>query len=165
MHTSTPTASPAPQKLSATQKQQISADLNAALAHYVDEWHQGQQILGTTQYADANAGLQAFSDPNSAASRFSAWRTSTEIEQDVTTYINAYDHAAALYSADNTPQDLSNYELDMGTLQADISTWVQDAVGWQIQTTDSVTMTQDVQTIKKDMGQVQADITATIAAS
>jgi hypothetical protein len=163
--TSKPTSTPSTHKLSASQKQQVSADLNAGLAHYVDAWHQGQQILGTTQYVDANAGLSAMDDPNSAASKFSAWRKTSGIEQDVNTYLNAFKSADAFYSADTEPQAISSYEDDMGALQADISTWVTDAVGWQIHTTDNPTMTQDVKTINTDISQVQADITATIAAS
>jgi hypothetical protein len=163
--TSKPTTAPSTNKLSASQKQQVSADLNAGLAHYVDTWHQGQQILGTTQYADANAGLNAMSDPNSAASKFSAWRKTSGIEQDINTYLNAFNSADAFYSADTEPQAISSYRDDMGTLQADISTWVTDAVGWQIHTTDNATMAQDVQTINTDISQVQSDIAATLAAS
>lgn len=162
---SAPAATPSSEKLSASQKQQVLSDLNSGLSYYVNTWHQGQQILGTTQYTDASAGLAAMSDPNSAASRFSAWRQSTKIEQDVSTYIDAYNKSDAFYNAGNEPQALSDYLNDMGTLQADISQWVTDAVGWQIQTTDNATMAQDVQTINTDIAQVQSDITATMAAS
>lgn len=148
------------QKLTADQKQQVSADLNNGLTHYVDTWHQGEQILGTTQYADANAGLVAMDDPNSAAAKFSTWRQSSKIEQDVTTYLNAFKSADAFYNAANEPDAISSYRDDLGTLQADISTWVSDAVGWQIQTTSNATMAKDVQTIN----QVKSDITATLAA-
>ena len=153
------------QKLTADQKQQVSADLNNGLTHYVDTWHQGEQILGTTQYADANAGLVAMDDPNSAAAKFSAWRQSSSIEGDVTTYLTAFKSADAFYNADNEPQAISSYRDDLGTLQADISTWVNDAVGWQIQTTSSATMAKDVQTINNDINQVKSDMQATLAAS
>ena len=153
-----------PQKLTAEQKQQVSTDLNNGLAHYVDTWHQGEQVLGTTQYADSNAGLAAMDDPNSAAAKFSAWRQSSNIERDVTTYLNAFKSADHFYTAANEPQAISSYQDDMGTLQADISTWVTDAVGWQIQTTSNATMTKDVQTINNDINQVKSDIKATLAA-
>lgn len=153
-----------PQKLTADQKQQVSADLNNGLTHYVDTWHQGEQLLGTTQYADANAGLTAMDDPNSAAAKFSAWRQSSNIERDVTTYQNAFKSADDFYTAANEPQAISNYRDDLGTLQTDISTWISDAVGWQIQTTSNATMTKDVQTINNDINQVKSDIKATLAA-
>jgi hypothetical protein len=153
------------QKLTADRKQQVSADLNNGLTHYVDTWHQGEQILGTTQYADANAGLAAMDDPNSAAAKFSAWRQSSNIETDVTAYLNAFKSADAFYNADNEPQAIASYRDDLGTLQADISTWVTDAVGWQIQTTSNATMTKDVQTINNDISQVKSDIQATLAAT
>ena len=156
---------PTVHKISASQKQQVSSDLKTGLAHYVDTWHQGQQILGTTQYADGSAGLVAMEDPNSAAARFSAWRKSSGIEQDVTTYLNAFSSADAFYNSDNEPSAISSYRDDMSTLQADIATWVQDAVGWQISTIDDAKMAQDVQTINNDINQVNTDITATIAGS
>src|SRR5260370_18679232 len=134
-----------PQKLTVEQKQQVSTDLNNELATYVDPWHQGEQVLGTTQYADSNAGLAAMDDPNSAAAKFSAWRQSSNIERDVTTYQNAFKSADNFYTAANEPQAISSYQDDIGTLQADISTWVTDTVGWQIQTTSNATMTKDVQ--------------------
>lgn len=158
------TLNPQPQKLTADQKQQVSTDLNNGLAHYVDTWHQGEQILGTTQYADANAGLAAIDDPNTAAAKFSVWRQYTKIEQDVTTYLNAFKSADAFYNATNEPDAISNYRDDLGTLQADISKWVSDAVGWQIQTTNNATMAKDVQTINNDISQVKSDITTTLAA-
>lgn len=163
--TQSPQSSSQSQKLTADQKQQVSADLNNGLAHYVDTWHQGEQILGTTQYADANAGLAAMDDPTSAAAKFSAWRQSSDIETDVTTYLNAFKSADAFYNADNEPQAIASYRDDLGTLQADISTWVNDAVGWQIQTTSNATMTKDVQTINSDISQVKSDIQATLAAT
>lgn len=163
--TNSPAATSSAQKLTATQKQQVSADLNGGLSHYVDTWHQGQQILGTTQYPNADAGLAAMSDPNSPAAQFAAWRKSSGIEQDVNTYINAFNSADAFYNADNEPQAITSYRDDMSTLQADLAQWVQDAAGWQIQTTSDAKMAQDVQTINTDISQAQTDILATLAAS
>src|SRR5258708_20496535 len=152
-----------PQKLTVEQKQQVSTDLNNGLAHYVDTWHQGEQVLGTTQYADSNAGLAAMDDPNSAAAKFSAWRQSSNIERDVTTYQNAFKSADNFYTAANELQATSSYTDDIRTLQPDISTWVTDAVGWQIQTTSNATITKDVQPINNNINQVKSDITTTLA--
>jgi len=59
--------------------------LTTATDHYAQVFAQGQQIVDTTQYSDGNAGLDALQDPNSAASKLSAWRQSSRIEQDVMT--------------------------------------------------------------------------------
>jgi hypothetical protein len=150
--------------LSAAQKQQVTAILQAGLAHYVAAWQQGQRVLGSTQYADGDAGLTAMDDPNSAAARFSAWRHSSGVEQDVTAYQDAFKQADAFFNADNEPTAIGNWRDDVGTLQTDITTWVSDAVNWQVRGKTDAQMAQDVGTINSDIAKVTADATATVAA-
>ena len=71
---STQLAMPSVPKLSAADKAAVRSIFLGSVNHYASLLAQGQQILGTTQYPNAQAGLAAFSDPNSAASRFSAYQ-------------------------------------------------------------------------------------------
>jgi hypothetical protein len=152
-------------KISAAQKQRVSAILGRGLAHYVNTWNQGQQILGSTQYADGSAGVAAFNDPTSAASRFSAWRQSSGVEQDVATYLNAFKQADAPYTAANEPSAMGDWRDDMSQLQADITQWVTDSVAWQIRDKTDAQIASDVTTINTDVAKVTADANAIIAAS
>lgn len=153
------------QKLGDATKTQVSSILQTALDHYVTAWKQAQDILGSTQYADANAGIAALGDPNSAASRFSSWRKSSGLEQDVNTYLNAFGKADAFYNAKNEPQAIGSWRDDMGQLQSDLAQWVTDAVGWQVRSTSDVQMSQDTSAINTDIAQVTADASATVAAT
>ncbi|MDE3073896.1 MAG: zinc ribbon domain-containing protein [Chloroflexota bacterium] len=165
---STPTHQPtatsaAPAHLTAAQKRQVVVILSGALAHYVNAWHQGRSILGTTQYADGTGGLAAMSDPTSAAARFSAWRASSNIERDVTTYEDAFQQADAYFTAADEPAAISTWMDDMGQLQSDLTKWTTDAVGWQIQITSDAQMTTDVKAITADISAAQADQAAVVA--
>ena len=51
-------------------KKRVRAILTANVDHYAKLLAAGERALGSTQYANANAGLAAFNDPNSAASKF-----------------------------------------------------------------------------------------------
>ncbi|MFC0545716.1 hypothetical protein [Kutzneria chonburiensis] len=68
--TTTTATSAAPPVASAQDRAAAVAILTANAQHYRDMFHQGQAIIGHTQYADAFAGLAAMDDPNSAAARF-----------------------------------------------------------------------------------------------
>ena len=53
----------------------------------------------------------------------------------------------------------------MGTVQADISLWVQVAVSWQINLKTDADLTTAMATVNKDFDAVRADFAQVIAAS
>jgi len=156
--------SPAPTGLTAQQKAQVQAVLTASMAHYSGLLDAGKQALGSTQYADASAGLAAFSDPNSAASRFGAWRTSSRAEQDISSD-SAFNQAVANYTAENQPDAITNWQADMVAVQSDLSAWVQIAVKWQIREATSDQLAGAEQKVRSDLQAAQGDLGATLAAS
>jgi hypothetical protein len=160
----TPTATASVVRLTTAQKAQVQTILSGNLTHYQGALTAGKQALGTTQYADGQAGLQAMNDPNSNASKFRDWRHSSGVEQDVS-YLDASKAVNAIYTADNQPDVLTTTEQDLSTVQADISAWVSVAVGWQIHTKTSAELASAEQTVNADVATVQKDITALFAAS
>ena len=70
-------------------------------------------------------------DPTSAAARFRDWRSSSQIEQDIS-YLDAFGQADAYYNADNEPTAIGDWEFDMGDVTTAINHWIQTAVSWQI---------------------------------
>ncbi len=118
--------------VSATAKAKVRRILTGSVDHYAQLFTQGKQALGTTQYASASAGLAAFKDKNSAASRFSRYRMTSKVERDVT-YLTAFARANHFYTAANEPTAISTWRDDMGSLTTDLDHWVSTAVDWQIQ--------------------------------
>jgi hypothetical protein len=165
----TPTTQPTPTseaKLTTAQKTQVRSILEAATNHYADLLTQGQTALGTTQYSDPYAGIAAFNDPNSAASRFSSWRKTSGAEQDVQTYMNAFTAADAFYNAKNEPTDaITSWRDDISQVQADLIQWIQTAVGWQIIESTSADLQRCVSVFQTDLSKARADVEAVIAAS
>ena len=128
----TATSAPTPvAKLTADEIDQVRSILTASIKHYQDAWAAGKKALGTTQYADAFEGLAAMDDPTSNAAKVRDWRSSSQIEQDIS-YLDAFGEADAFYNADNEPAAIADWENDMGDLSTAINQWIQTAVSWQI---------------------------------
>ena len=142
------TTSTASAHLTAAQKAQVQATLQAAIDHYSTEFAAGQIALSHTKNND-----------------FYAWRHSTNIEQDVKTYVDAFSTADANYTADNEPSAMPSWRNDMSTLQADIVVWVQVAVDWQIGRRSDAELTAASATVNKDFDAVRADLAQILAAS
>lgn len=134
--------------------------LTAATTHYAQVFAQGQQIVGTTQYPDGDAGLAALQDPNSAASKFSAWRQSSKVEQDVNTYMDAFSQADSGFDASDEPASISTWRDDVGNVQSDIAQWVQTAVSYQIATASQTDLDAAAAKVQTDLKTAQVDITA-----
>jgi hypothetical protein len=94
-------------------------------------FQQGMDIVGHTQYPDANAGLVAMEDPKSAAARFRDYRQNPGPERDLT-YLDAFKNADAHFTAENEPKSISDWQDDMSTVTADFNQWVTVAVDYQI---------------------------------
>ncbi len=134
--------------ITAAQKAQVQATLQAAMDHY------------STQFA---AGQTALS--HKGTNDFYNWRHSTNIEQDVQTFLDAFRKADANYNADNEPAAIASWRDDMGTVQADISVWVQVAVSWQINQKTDADLAAAAATVGKDFDDVHADLAQILAAS
>ena len=117
--------------LTSADKAHVRQILTASVDHYTSLLSLGEQALGSTQYADANAGLAAFNDPNSAASRFSAYRKKSNPEGDLS-FLNAFKKADNYYTAANEPKAISTWRADMNDASVALNEWVNLAVGWQI---------------------------------
>jgi hypothetical protein len=116
--------------------------------HYTTEFAAGQVAL-------SHRGTNDFYD----------WRHSTNIEQDVQTYMDAFKKADSNYNADNEPAMISDWMNDMGTAQADISVWVNVAVSWQINQKTDADLAAATAKVSKDFDTVRADLAQILAAS
>jgi hypothetical protein len=132
--------------------------LRTAVDHYARTFARGQAIVGTTQYPNATAGLAALENPNSAASRFAAWRKSTGIERDVSTYMNAFHKADAGFNASDEPASISQWMQDTGTLQADISHWIYVVVSYQISEASQADLDAAAATVRADVKTARHDV-------
>lgn len=167
--TSTPVAAPA-----ATASKQVTvtdsctpavlAAFPKVTALYTTIYQDGKTALGTTQYSDANAGLAALSNPNSAASRFSAWHRTFLAQQGSLSDqpINAYKTASDCYynSHLSEPDTIANWRDDMGSLFSDIGVWSNDGVDWQVKGKTTAQLNQDEAAIASDLATVERDLAA-----
>jgi hypothetical protein len=151
--------------LSAHTKAQVASVLNGSINHYLNLLAQGKAALGNTQYNSAQEGLAAFNDPNSAANKISHFRTGPRPEYDVS-YIQSFGKADSYYNGNNEPTDqISRWENDMGNVQVDLSTWVQDAVSWQIKSVGTAKLSGDERKFYRDIQVARKDISQVLAAS
>lgn len=148
--------------VTAADKGKIRSILTGSVDHYQHLLTLGAQILGTTQYATANAGLAAFSDPNSAASRFRDYRKNPNPESDLS-FLAAFKKADNFYTAANEPAAISTWRDDMDTVSTDINEWVNLAVGWQIREKTTAQLQAAEAKIERDLAKARADVTAAVA--
>jgi len=125
------TPPPKVEPLTATEKANVRSILLASVSHYRRELDQGVQIVGVTQYPSAAAGLDAFNDPSSAASKLSAYQQAPDPSNDLS-FESALKKADSFYTADNEPQAIISWEGAMSDAQAALGQWVEVAVGFQI---------------------------------
>lgn len=143
---------------SAPDKQKIVAILSASTDHYVSLLSAGKVALGTTQYADANAGLRALNDPSSPASQLGSFRTNTCLKNDPgASAITAYQDVDNLYSG-TSPDALGSWNEDTNNVASDICLWTGDAVSWQIKEISTAKLHADEQKVSDDLAKARADI-------
>ncbi|HVC76225.1 MAG TPA: hypothetical protein VND96_06885 [Candidatus Micrarchaeaceae archaeon] len=175
-HTS-PSASASVEKLSTAEKVQVQATLQANIDHYAQLLAAGKAALGSTPYADANAGLAAYNDPNSSASKFRDWRAQSKAEQDVS-YLQAFKQANDIYLAvmgsssgsitkweNDTSTALTNWQDDVGNVQGDLALWVQVAASWQISLKTDADLAAAEQKVNSDLNQTRQDLQQLLAVS
>lgn len=172
-----PSANSSVEQLSPAQKAQVEAVLQANIDHYAQLLAVGKTALGTTPYSDATAGLAAFNDPNSSASQFRDWRSQSKAEQDVS-YLEAFKQANDIYLAvmgsssgpvtkweNDTSTALTNWQDDIGNVQADLAQWVQVAAGWQISSKTGADLAAAEQKVNSDLSKTRQDLQQLLAVS
>jgi hypothetical protein len=148
---------------SAPDTQKVVAILSASTDRYASLLSAGKATLGTTQYADANAGLKALNDPNSPASQLGSFRTNTCLKNDPgANAISAYQEADNLYSG-TSPDALGNWNEDVNNAASDICLWAGDAVSWQIKEIPTTKLHTDEQKVSDDLAKAWTDIKQVLA--
>lgn len=150
--------------LTATEKAKVIAILTANVNHYAAVLTLGEKTLGTTQYATAQQGNQAFNNPNSAASRFSAFQKTYDPAGDES-YLAAFKKADSYYTAANEPSAITTWEDDMTTATGALAEWVPIAVGWQIHQDATAQLHGAEQRIQAGLSTARKDIAEVLAES
>lgn len=158
------TSQAAPSVASGSCAQAAHAAFQKVVALYTTAYQDGKQALGTTQYPNASAGLQAMTVPGSAASNFSGWhKTWNSQEQSLYDLIvKSYSTASDCYYNSNQtePDVLGNWRDDTAQLDSDISAWGSDATDWQVRAKPTSVLTQDEANISADLTAIQKDLSA-----
>lgn len=137
-----------------------AAILKANADHYRQVFHQGQTIVGRTQYPDGMTGLQAMSDPSSPAARFRDYRKNPDPERDLT-YMKAFKDADSKFTADNEPTALiSKWQDDAAAAQVAISNWVQVATSYQIRAKSQADLDTAAATVERALVAADGDADA-----
>lgn len=148
--------------VSKADKAHVRRILTASVNHFAHLLVLGQQALGTTPYASATAGLAAFNDPNSAASRFRDYRSKYRAEQDLS-YLAAFKRADSYYTAANEPQAISAWQDDMTAAATALSEWVNVAVGWQIREKSNAQLNGAAGKVDAALARARRDISQVVA--
>jgi hypothetical protein len=145
-------------RLTGSQEAEVRSILLANLSHYAQLLSRGQVALGTAQYPNAQAGLNAFSDPDSAANRFSAYQKDANLAASAS-YVDAFNRADRLFTAANAnePQAMTNWEGDMAQVQGDLAQWITDATSWQISEIQASVLQADVARFDFAFAKARAD--------
>ena len=148
--------------VTAAEKAKIRDVLSASVDRYARLLTLGEQALGSTQYATATAGLAAFNDPNSAASRFSDYRKKSNPESDLS-FLSAFKKADSYYTAANEPTAISTWRDDMDSASAALSEWVTVAVGWQIREHTTAQLQAAERRVNAALAKARTDIAKVVA--
>jgi predicted 3-demethylubiquinone-9 3-methyltransferase (glyoxalase superfamily) len=148
-------------QVSVDQTKQIVASLSQTTSEYESLYINAKDILGSSQYANAEAGRQALKDPSSSASKLSEFRINNCLKNDVgQKAMDAYKHADDLYYSANvaSPDSLSSWNDDMGDVSSNICIWANDAISWQIKETPTSKIQADEKKITDGIMQAKKDI-------
>jgi hypothetical protein len=149
-------AMPAIPKLTASDKAAVRSILLDSVNHYATLLREGQQSLGSTQYLSAMAGVAAFNNPNSAASKFSAYRKHPDPATDLS-YLKAFQKADHYFTAANEPAAIRDWQTVMSNAQSKLSVWVNDAVSWQIKQVSAAKLDADAARVEQGLAKAKAD--------
>jgi len=140
--------------LAPAQKAQVQSILLGAVNHYASVFATGESL-----------NHKASTDPNSPPSQFPAWRQSSGVEQDVSTFQTAFSKADTFYNASDEPTALSDWRDDTSQAQTDISSWVQTAVSWQIGQASDHQLAAAASAVQADLAKARVDVTQVVAQS
>lgn len=143
-------------------KKKVRAILLGSLNHYEHLLHTGERALGNTQYATSMQGVDAFSDPDSAASRFSAWRQKSNAESDLS-FLAAFSKADSFYNAKNEPDAIGTWRDDMSLATGYFNVWTEFAVGWQIKEHTTAQMQASTRRLERMLAKARRDVAAVVA--
>ena len=148
--------------VSAAAKQKIRSILTASVDHYENLLRLGKAALAGERYPDSTAGLAAFADPASGASRFRDYRTGANPENDLS-LLDAFKKADSYFAAANEPDAISNWRDDMSEAQSRLIQWVQVAVDWQISSASNAQLAAAEQSFLNGLAKARRDIDQVIA--
>jgi len=140
-------------------KMKIVSLLQQNLNHFKQIWQDGNTALGTTQYPNAEAGLEALNDPSTDASKFSEFKQKENPALD-NSYVDTIKQVNPLITTSNTTDKVSTWSDGQSKLTADMSQWVNDATGWQISSVSTTTLNADANVVNHDFVILQNDIQA-----
>lgn len=141
--------------------QKVITELTTSTDYYSQLLATGKQALGTIQYPNATAGLSALNDPNSAASKFSSFRTETCIKNDPSVNaMNTYRSVSDQYTVAKvqSPDALDNWNYDTNTVVSDICAWASVAADWQISKVSSAQLKVVEQKVSDDLVKARLDM-------
>jgi hypothetical protein len=145
--------------LTAAQVSQVRKILTANVKHYEATLAAGQRALGTTRYQDAFAGLAAFDDPKSAASRFRDWRLKAKVDTDVS-YVDAARAADDVLGDLDEPEAVSAWTDHTGDALTALIGWANTAPDWQIRAASDADLAAAADAVKLALDKAKADIAA-----
>lgn len=136
-------------------KVKMEAMLSASTDHYAQLLAQGKAILGTTQYTSTAQGTSALHDPNSPASKFSAFRNNYCIISDPgANAMDAYRQSSDMASSGA----VDSWSEHINTAASDFCLWTQGAADWEIGKVTSTQLHADEQKVTADLAQARKDI-------
>jgi len=146
---------PTPTATTVPMKQSPVSILTASTDHYAQLLVQGKAILGTTQYSSAAQGTSALHDPNSPASKFSAFHNANCVTSDPgANAMDAYRQASDVSSS----AALDLWSEHTNNAASDFCLWAQDTVDWEIGKVSSTQLHADEQKVTADLAKARIDI-------
>jgi len=148
--------------VTSTQKALVRQVLTASVRHYAHVLALGQQAVGKVQYANANLGLQAMSNPNSAAAKFRDFRTEWNPGDDLS-FIAAFNKADKNFTWSNEPPAITTWRDDMSNVSSDLGNWASVAAEWQIRSKTTAQLGAALAAFKADEAKATTAINLVIA--
>ena len=146
-------------------RERVRAILTANVGHYAKLLAAGERALGSTQYTDANAGLAAFNDPNSAASKFRDYQGGQGggPTNDMS-YLSAFSRADSYYTAADEPTSALNaWQNDISNAQGAFSGFTEVGTSWQIKEGTTAQLRAAERQITDDLAKARRDIAKIVA--
>lgn len=148
-------------------RERVRAILTANVDHYAKLLAAGEQALGSTQYTNADAGLAAFNDPDSAASKFRDYQGGQGggPTNDLS-FIDAFRQADSYYTAADEPTSaITAWRNDISNAQAGFNQFTTVGTGWQISQYTTAQLRSAERQIADDLAKARRDIAEIVASN